>query len=221
MQRKKKEEGTALSNFKANFMTNAPVVMNKLASKFSPVMGQLKQPFQRVHRIPMLGEGLESTSKDLLYSLMWPQNPSMLRATCLYPGVEGFGSGVGFCVDDVNLNIAALHRCSLDDPRAAWRSYLLKADGLIYVVNSNDLMNTERRKLNRIVGGEEALVSIKIPILVLLVCEATTTSNMRPSELAGYLNLDGLEGRTWCVQIVEVNTLKGISEGLQWIASKV
>lgn len=215
------EEGKVkanLNNMRKAIKSNTPVIMNKLASKISD---QLKVPFKKINRIPMLGEGLESTSKDLLYSMMWPQNASNFRATCLYPGVEGFGSGVGFSVGDVNLNIAALHRCSLDDPRAAWKSYLSKADGIIYVVSSKDLLNTERRKLNRIVGGSDSLVPIGIPLLVLLVCEDPVNNRLRPSELAEQLNLDGLEGRTWCAQIVEMNTLKGLPEGLQWMATKL
>lgn len=210
-----------IQNMRKAIKSNTPVIMNKLALKISPVMDQLKVPFKKIHRIPMLGEGLESTSKDLLYTMMWPENASNFRATCLYPGVEGFGSGVGFSVGDVNLNIAALHRCSLDDPRAAWKSYLSKADGIIYVVSSKDLLNTERRKLNRIVGGRDSLVPIQIPLLVLLVCEDPLNNRLRPSDLADQLNLEGLEGRTWCTQIVEMDTLKGLPEGLQWMASKL
>jgi len=217
-------EGTVLSNF-ANvtraLKTNTPALMSKLASRISPVMGQLKVPFKKIHRIPMLGEGLESASKDLLYSMMWPQNSSMFNVTCLYPGQEGFGSGVGFCVNDVNLNIAALHRCPLDDPRIKTKTYFQKADGVIYVVSCKSLPTVERRQLKLMLGGDEPLANAKIPILVLQVCEDPAATKLRPSELAEQLGLEGFTDRMWCVQSVDMTTLKGLPEALRWLASRV
>jgi len=58
----------------------------------------------------MLGSGLDTSAKDLLYAMMWGQHID-LPLTGLHPGVDGLGSGVGFDVNGVNLNIAALHKC--------------------------------------------------------------------------------------------------------------
>jgi hypothetical protein len=202
--------------------TNAPVLANKLVSKISPVVGQLKVPFKKTYRIPMLGEGLESTSKDLLYSMMWPQNAPLFTVTGLFPGVEGMGSGVGFNVDNVNMNIAALHRCHLDDLRSKWRSYFQKSDGVIYVVSCKNLVNAPIRKhLAHVVAGEEPLVPTKAPLLVLLVCDDPQGATVRPSEMAEQLKLEELEGRAWCVQLVDMSTLNGLPQALRWLASKV
>eukprot|EP00026_Physarum_polycephalum_P010017 Phypoly_transcript_10160.p1 GENE.Phypoly_transcript_10160~~Phypoly_transcript_10160.p1 ORF type:complete len:427 (+),score=76.99 Phypoly_transcript_10160:96-1283(+) len=210
------------SDVAQSIKANAPALASKIVSKISPVVGQLKVPFKKTYRIPMFGEGLESTSKDLLYSMMWPQNAPLFAVTGLFPGVEGMGSGVGFNVDNVNMNIAALHRCHLDDLRSKWKSYFQKSDGIIYVVSCKNMFNTPVRKhLAHIVAGEEPLVPTKSPLLVLLVCDDPLGATVRPSEMAEQLNLDELEGRAWCVQLVDMSTLSGLPQGLSWLASKV
>lgn len=54
--------------------------LSKLGSLFS----------KKVHRIPMFGEGLDSSAKQLLYRMMWNKN-SPFQMNKLYPGVEGIG----------------------------------------------------------------------------------------------------------------------------------
>lgn len=65
------------------------------------------------------------------------------------------------------------------------------------------------RQLAHIVEGDEPLVPTKAPLLVLLVCDDPLGATVRPSEMAEQLNLEELEGRAWCVQLVDMSTLLG------------
>jgi hypothetical protein len=63
----------------------------------------------KVYPIPMFGEGLDSSAKKLLYNMMW-SSVAPYKLSKLHAGVEGIGSGVGFNINGLELNLVALYK---------------------------------------------------------------------------------------------------------------
>jgi len=190
---------------------NAPI---QKGSPYYPRMLQFTK--KKAYRVSMLGDGLDTTAKDLLYAMMWNKSSMDLTITGLYPGVDGIGSGVGFSVEGSTLNIAALHRCNLDQGRAQWSSYFLGVDAVILVINSKTLPDADKSKLT----GVLEFVLPHIPLMVLLCVEEDCDNCVRPSDLAQKLELEirlNTKHRCWCVRTVFMDTLNGVSSGLQWL----
>lgn len=187
----------------------------------------------KMYRVPLIGEGLDTTAKDLLYAMMWDKsNATGLSITGLYPGVDGIGSGVGFLVDGCSLNLAALHRCNLEQGKAQWKAYFQAVDAVVLVVNSGlpqkrnldakdeaveiPVSNTDNSKLTAVLE----LVPAHVPLMVLLCVEEDYEKCLRPSELATKLELEtriNTKHRCWCVTTVLMNTLQGVASSMKWL----
>jgi hypothetical protein len=93
---------------------------------------------KKVHRIPVFGDGLDTSAKKLLYNMMWTKG-SPFSMTQLYAGVEGIGSGVGFVICGKELNLAALYRCEdrgvFEKIRPVWKEFFRTASGFVFVVD--------------------------------------------------------------------------------------
>jgi len=184
-----------------------------------------------IYRIPIFGQGMESSASGLLYRLMWGRE-SPLFVTGLYPGVDGIGSGVGFKVNNTSLNLAAIYGdCSGD--LAQWRDFFEAANGFIYVVDkliSDSQLLRAKAELSAVLNITEG-----VP-LVVFACGVDgfrednelpqpTQENLEvliersPSQIAENLGLVNLLSRRWCVRFAE--SLPDICKGLEWLSSEL
>jgi len=151
---------------------------------------------------------------------MWGRHIE-LPVTGLHPGVDGLGSGVGFDVNGVDLNIAALHRCDFTKARAQWESYFQAVDGAIFVVNWEDAYIGDSCTIKGLID----IMPNNVPLLVLLCHDKVPAQQISPVSavsLAEQLGLENaLKNRWWCVRDIDMQSLAGICEGLQWLASLV
>lgn len=88
----------------------------KKSSSSSSFWPMIKRPFQHAFggksaplSVPIFGGGLDTSAKHLLYRMMWSSG-SPFQMTRLYPGKAGIGSGVGFKVQGVELNLSSFYR---------------------------------------------------------------------------------------------------------------
>eukprot|EP01102_Stenamoeba_stenopodia_P000923 TRINITY_DN10846_c0_g1_i1.p1 TRINITY_DN10846_c0_g1~~TRINITY_DN10846_c0_g1_i1.p1 ORF type:complete len:336 (-),score=68.61 TRINITY_DN10846_c0_g1_i1:36-1043(-) len=177
-------------------------------------------PTSDPYRVPMFGNGLETGAKKLLYQMMWDEKfPFPVAA--LYPGVEGFGSGVGFEVNKKLLNIAALHKyeVSLDGPsRASWADYFRSAHGFVFVMDNirdDPLLKHTVQDLKLLIDD------MGYGPLVVFACQIEGKESYSSFELSTILELHQLKGRSWCVRCTSPTDMSTISIGIEWLAQQL
>jgi hypothetical protein len=86
----------------------------------------------------------------------------MLTGCVSVQGVEGMGSGVGFCVNDMQLNMAALYhyedRGFLETLRPQWIQFIQQADGFVFVVDhqaSEEALAKARKELHSLLPSTQ------------------------------------------------------------------
>jgi hypothetical protein len=120
----------------------------------SPFAETVRNPFtKKVFRVPMFGEGLETSAKKLVYNMMWGDK-SLFKISNLYPGVEGIGSGVGFdLINGAEINLAVMHRYEdrkvFESVRPKWRKFFKNSEGFIFVMSHEvDIAKTKKEMDN-------------------------------------------------------------------------
>jgi len=176
----------------------------------------------RVYTIPMFGEGMEyGAAKKLVYSMMYKEDQSW-KLTAMYPGVEGIGSGIGFTVNNLKLNLAAMYKYEdrgiFEKVRPIWREFFKTASAFIFVVNVHDDLVKAKGELDTFMSDENQIA----PLLV-VVCGDT---NSAPSgsalvQIADSLGLNTgkMKDRKWSIRLVDLESLQGMGEGLSWLTS--
>lgn len=194
---------------------------------------------QKLCRVMIVGEGLETTSKTLVYHMMWGED-SPFKMTKLYPGTGGIGSGVGFEIDGVDLNVSAIYDheklFQTPDGLEQWVNFLKETDGLMFVMDMCGNTITVKNDLEILLQSKNGLPPTT-PLVVLActgsksnVVPTTTTAdeespksagvfdNLTPAEIAEKLDLDSLN-RPWLVRRVDVSTLDGMYQSFDWLFS--
>ncbi|KAH3858969.1 hypothetical protein DPMN_101614 [Dreissena polymorpha] len=100
-----------------------------------------------------------------------------------------------------------------------WRHYYQNAEGLIYVVDSNDRerMRESREELFGIIESDEMR---GVPILV-LANKQDLPNSLKSSEIVDHLHLHKLSNRKWYVQGTCATNGDGIYEGMHQLATMV
>ncbi|SNX86625.1 probable ARL1 - ADP-ribosylation factor [Melanopsichium pennsylvanicum] len=101
--------------------------------------------------------------------------------------------------------------------RTSWSSYLVSTDAVIFVLDSNDRerVNLAREELHRIAQDEQVT---KAPILV-WANKQDIKGAMTPAEISSSLALTAFRERTWQIFGCSALTGKGLTDGLDWLAS--
>jgi hypothetical protein len=211
------------------YLRNNPEYYQYVKSHRQVVSNQSFQPnksftpaFTNPYKILITGDGLETSAKKLVYDMMWGSNTSF-KMTQLYPGSDGIGSGVGFEFNRTDLNVCAIYNItnllSREDYIVKWIDLFHEAHGLILgmdllgdtapVKAEMDLLKTYGINLRR-----------GIPLVVFACKQEIDPNSSFPTaqSIAEQLNLAEID-RPWCVRIVEVRSLDGVFEGLDWLLS--
>eukprot|EP01027_Heterolobosea_sp_BB2_P022993 GEZU01033945.1.p1 GENE.GEZU01033945.1~~GEZU01033945.1.p1 ORF type:complete len:415 (+),score=91.86 GEZU01033945.1:110-1354(+) len=197
---------------------------------------------QRVYKIPMFGEGLETNAKNLVYAMLYAKNP-LWTMTGMFSGVAGIGSGMGFSINNKKLCLAVMHKWEergiFEKVMPVWKGYFENADGFIYVIDSvSDEENTAvaRKEISLFIhtSSSSNINSNNKPLLILACRPTIATSEdsnkasssphpgvASPAEIADLLQLHEIHLHKWCVRSICPKTLDGLAEGLHWISSNI
>jgi len=201
-------------------VSNHQANLNPKGLQFSPT-------FSSTYKVLIVGEGMETSAKRLVYDMMWGER-TIFKMTKLYPGNEGIGSGVGFEVNGVDLNVSAIynHAKALmrTDDQEKWVDLFRESHALLFVMDLFGSTDSVKNELDLLLRPELGFRP-QAPLLV-LACKHSmsreTSTNpdtgnwQSPAEIAEKLKLHEL-ARPWCVRHVEVQTLDGIYQGLDWL----
>lgn len=218
-----------LRQYRLNRSRFAPAqVAAKLSLSLESALGQweLRLPFARkVHRILMFGEGLETSARKLLYTLLWSKN-SPFQMTRAYPGVEGVGSGFGFRVGTKELALAALYKYDtpgiFDRVRPQWRELFLSTAGFVFVVDPSQDLGRARADLASFIDAE--WIPPAAPLLVLVVHRAARDHAPPPSvvAVADALQLSARRSKQFLVRhCAWPDGIHAAVDGISWLSENV
>jgi len=197
-------------------IANSAESLKEQKKKFNP-------SFSNPYKILIVGDGLETSAKKLVYDMMWGSN-TCFKMTNLYPGADGIGSGVGFEVNGSRLNVSAIYDYTVlfsekEDYIEKWITLFNEANALIFVMDLEGDPYEVKIELDRL--SQYGLVLRPNVPLAIFACKHELDPMVTyptPTTISEQLELSFLN-RPWCVRTVEVKTLDGVFEGLDWILS--
>jgi small GTP-binding protein len=103
--------------------------------------------------------------------------------------------------------------------RGLWRHYYHNTEGLIFVVDSNDVerVETAREELHKLLEEEE----LRLSAVLIYANKQDLPNAINPSELGRRLELRGVTNRPWLVQGTCARTGEGLYEGLDWLGRQI
>jgi ADP-ribosylation factor protein 1 len=127
---------------------------------------------------------------------------------------------IGFNVESIqyrNVNFTVWDVGGQDKIRPLWKYYFNNAQGLIFVVDSNDRdrLAEARDELQRVLGEPE-LERVKV---LVFANKQDLPRAVNVAEVTEKLGLASMRGRQWFVQGCCGTTGEGLHEGLDWLAT--
>jgi small GTP-binding protein len=106
-----------------------------------------------------------------------------------------------------------------DRIRALWRHYFHNTQGLIFVVDSNDIgrVDEARDELHKLLEEDE----LRDAILLVYANKQDLPNAVKPQELGNRLKLNSITNRAWQVQGTCATTGDGLYEGLDWLGEQI
>jgi small GTP-binding protein len=106
-----------------------------------------------------------------------------------------------------------------DRIRALWRHYFHNTQGLIFVVDSNDIgrIDEARDELHKLLEEDE----LRDAILLVYANKQDLPNAIKPQELGNRLRLNSITNRAWQVQGTCATTGDGLYEGLDWLGEQI
>merc|ERR1739849_68284 len=97
-----------------------------------------------------------------------------------------------------------------------WRHYYSGAQGLIFVVDSNDRDRVEeaREELTKVLEEEE----MRDAVLLVFANKQDLPNSMTAAEVTEKLGLQSMRNRQWFIQSARATTGDGLYEGLDWMS---
>ncbi len=126
---------------------------------------------------------------------------------------------IGFNVETLDykgLNFTVWDVGGQDKIRVLWKHYYQNTDGLIFVVDSNDMdrIDDAAEELKRMLNEEE----LKDCVVLVMANKQDLSGAMSPNQVTEKMGLSQLKGRQWLVQGTSATTGQGLMEGLDWMA---
>ena len=129
---------------------------------------------------------------------------------------------IGFNTETIkykNLNMNVWDVGGQDRIRPLWKHYFHNPQGLIFVVDSNDVsrIDESRDVLHTLLEEDE----LRDTILLVYANKQDLPNAIKPQELSNKLHLHTITNRQWQVQGCCATTRDGIYEGLNWLADQI
>ena len=157
-------------------------------------------------RIVMLG--LDAAGKTtILYKIKLNETVSTIPTIGFNVEEVRLGKGISFTVWDVG---------GQEKIRPLWRHYYYNTDGLIYVVDSNDVERFKEasEELHGILSNDEMR---GIPVVV-MANKQDLPHAVGPSEMINHLGLQTLRGHKWHIQACTACNGDGVYESMEAMA---
>jgi len=129
---------------------------------------------------------------------------------------------IGFNVETVeykNISFTVWDVGGQDKIRPLWRHYYQNTQGLIFVVDSNDVdrIDAARDEMHRMLNEDE----LRDAVLLVFANKQDLPNAMSAAELTDKLGLHGLRPsyRQWYIQACCATTGDGLYEGLDWLSA--
>jgi len=205
-------------------MTSAPSRSNRIRPKFSG-----KDPLGAINNLSsslfkrfggMFGMGnSKSKMRILMVGLDAAGKTTILYKLKLGEVVSTIPT-IGFNVETVeykNISFTVWDVGGQDKIRPLWRHYYNGTDGLIFVVDSNDVDRADdaRLELTRMMNEEE----MRNAVLLVFANKQDLPNAMTVEMMQDKLDLNQFRGRTWYVQPAVGTTGDGLYEGLEWLSA--
>ncbi|KAG6914308.1 hypothetical protein DXG01_001155 [Tephrocybe rancida] len=103
--------------------------------------------------------------------------------------------------------------------RPLWRHYFQGAQGIIFVVDSNDQdrIAEAREELQQMLNSDE----LRDAILLVFANKQDYPNAMNASEITDKLGLHGLRQRNWYIQATCATSGDGLYDGLEWLSRNI
>ncbi|KAG6916083.1 hypothetical protein DXG01_008511 [Tephrocybe rancida] len=103
--------------------------------------------------------------------------------------------------------------------RPLWRHYFQGAQGIIFVVDSNDQdrIAEAREELQQMLNSDD----LRDVILLVFANKQDYPGAMNASEITDKLGLHGLRQRNWYIQATCATTGDGLYDGLEWLSRNI
>jgi small GTP-binding protein len=103
--------------------------------------------------------------------------------------------------------------------RDLWRHYFHNTQGLVFVVDSNDVTRIDeaRETLDNLLQEDE----LRDAVVLVYANKQDLPNAVKPRELAERLKLNKLGSRSWQIQGTCARTGEGLYEGLDWLGSEI
>ena len=173
------------------------------------LLSTLLNSFSKTHA-SVLMVGLDAAGKTtMLYKLKLGENVVTIPT-------------IGFNVETVqhkNVSFTVWDVGGQDKIRPLWRHYFSNAQGIIFVVDSNDRerVSEAREELSRLLSENE----LQDSVVLIFANKQDLPQAMNCSDMADQLGLRSLRNRTWHIQPTCAPNGEGIYEGLDWLAKEL
>lgn len=129
---------------------------------------------------------------------------------------------IGFNVETVqykNIGFTVWDIGGQDTIRPLWRYYYQNAQGIIFVVDSNDRdrIDKARDELEKMLNEDE----LKNASILVFANKQDLPNAMSAAEITEKLGLTKLRGKPWYIQSTCATTGDGLYEGLEWLSQNV
>ncbi|KAG6914393.1 hypothetical protein DXG01_000611 [Tephrocybe rancida] len=129
---------------------------------------------------------------------------------------------LGFNVENVeykNISFNVWDVGGQDTIRPLWRHYFQGAQGIIFVVDSNDRdrIALAREELQRMLNEDE----LRDAILLVFANKQDYPDAMNASEITDKLGLHGVRQRNWYIQATCATSGDGLYDGLEWLSRNI
>lgn len=154
--------------------------------------------------------GLDNSGKTTIIKKFNGEDTSKISPTLGFQ-IQTFNfQGYKLCVWDIG---------GQESIRTYWRNFFEKTDGIIWVVDSSDLMRLERCK-NEL---HQLLKQEKLEGATLLICynKSDLSGNLSLDEVSEFLELPKIKSRFWAILPTSGYTGEGLYQGIHWIVSRI
>ncbi|KAG0313962.1 hypothetical protein BGZ99_008456 [Dissophora globulifera] len=152
--------------------------------------------------------GLEGAGKTTFLRKL---NVGEILTTPFVPGIEMVnGRGLLFAAWDIG-------RQGMD--RSLWSQSLQGAQGIIFVVDSNDeaRMSEARDELSRLFNEDE----LRETYFLIIANKQDLPNAMKVAEITGRLGLPSRDQRTWRIQTCSATSGEDLDDGMDWFVNAV
>ena len=129
---------------------------------------------------------------------------------------------IGSNVEEISYNNIKFQAWDLggqESMRSVWDLYYLNTDGIIYVIDSNDLETIEESKSQfKLVLQNE---SLKAAVILIFANKQDILTAKKVNELIEIYELDTIKDHIWHIQPCSAETGEGLLTGLKWLSDQL